>query len=314
MGSMRYWAARVCLVVITSVGLVAAVACGGASESPADAVPPTASQPAPQPSAGGGAPVRIALASSDLSVGPNRVVLGLIDPDAGPIVNARVQVSTFFIEGGSQEGPIETASAEFRKWPVFGGVYTVGLEFDRAGTWGLVVEGVEPEGATLQSTLSVTVRETSRTPAVGAAAPPSLTKTASDAANLGEITSDTDPDPELYATTIADALRARRPLLVAFSTPAYCQTATCGPQLDVVKELKAQYRDRVSFIHVEMFDNPDEIQGDLSRARTVPAAAEWGLPSEPWTFVVDAEGLVAAKFEGFATRDELEDALAKVLP
>jgi hypothetical protein len=247
-------------------------------------------------------------------VGPNRVVLGLIEPDAGPIVNARVQVSTFFIEGGLQEGPIETVDAQFREWPVFGGVYTVGLEFDRAGTWGLVVDGVESEGATLQSTLAVTVRETSRTPAIGAAAPPSVTKTASDTANLGKITSDTDPDPELYATTIADALKAGRPLIVAFSTPAYCQTATCGPQLDVVKELKAQYRDRVSFIHVEMFDNPDEIQGDLSRARTVPAAAEWDLPSEPWTFVVDAEGLVAAKFEGFATRDELEDALAKVLP
>ena len=296
---------------MTSVALVVAVACGGAAESPADAAPVHAPEPTEQPSAG--ARVRIALASSDLSVGPNRVVLGLIEPDAGPILNARVQVSTFFIGGGSQEGPIETVSAEFRRWPVFGGVYTVGLEFDRAGAWGLVVDGVEPEGATVQSTIAVTVRETSRTPAVGAPAPPSVTKTASDTANLGKITSDTDPDPELYATTIADALRAGRPLIVAFSTPAYCQTAICGPQLDVVKELKAQYRDRVSFIHVEMFDNPDEIQGDLSRARTVPVAAEWGLPSEPWTFVVNAEGLVSAKFEGFATRDELEEAIDGVL-
>ena len=308
---MRYWAARVCVGVIASVALVAAIACGEATESPADAAPRPASQTTRQPSAG--APVKIALASSDLSVGSNRVVLGLIEPEAGPILDARVRVSTFFIEGGSQERPIETVSAEFRKWPVSGGVYTVDLEFDRAGAWGLVVDGVESEGATLQSTVAVSVRETGRTPAVGAAAPPSVTKTASDVANLGEITSDTNPDPELYATTIADALRAGRPLIVAFSTPAYCQTSTCGPQLDVLKELKAQYRDRASFIHVEMFDNPDEIQGDLSRARTVPAVAEWNLPSEPWTFVVDAEGLVAAKFEGFTTRDELEEALADVL-
>ena len=308
---MRYWVTRACVGLVMPVALVAAVACGGAADSPADAAPEHAPEPSGQPSAG--ARVRIALASSDLSVGPNRVVLGLIDPDAGPILDARVQVSTFFLGGRSQEGPIETVGAEFRKWPVFGGVYTVGLEFDRAGAWGLVIDGVEPEGATLQSTIPVTVRQESRTPAVGAAAPPSLTKTASDTANLAEITSDTDPDRELYATTIADALRAGRPLVVAFSTPAYCQTATCGPQLDIVKELKAQYRDRASFIHVEMFDNPDEIQGDLSRARTVPAAAEWGLPSEPWTFVVDADGLIAAKFEGFATRDELEEALADVL-
>ncbi len=309
---MRYWAARACVGLVMPVALVAAVACGGAADSPADAAPVHAPQPTGQPSAD--ARVRIALASSDLSVGPNRVVLGLIDPDAGPILDARVQVSTFFLEGRSQEGPIETVGAEFRKWPVFGGVYTVGLEFDRAGAWGLVIDGVEPEGATLQSTIPVTVRQESLTPAVGAAAPPSLTKTASDTASLGKITSDTDPDPELYAATIADALRAGRPLIVAFSTPAFCQTLTCGPQLDVVKELKSRYRDSASFIHVEMFDNPNEVQGDLSRARTVPAAAEWNLPSEPWTFVVDAEGLVAAKFEGFATHDELEDALAKVLP
>ena len=80
---------------------------------------------------------------------------------------------------------------------------------------------------------------------------------------------------------------------------------------DIVQEVMIKVWD--SFIHVEMFDNPDEIQGDLSRARTVSAAAEWGLPSEPWTFVVDADGLIAAKFEGFATLDELEEALADVL-
>ena len=235
---MRYWVARVCVAVVASVAWVAAIACGEAAESPADGARPTASQATEQPSAG--APVRIALASSDLSVGPNRVVLGLIEPEAGPILNARVRVSTFFIGGGSQEGPIETVSAEFRKWPVSGGVYTAALEFDRAGAWGLVVDGVESEGATLQSTVAVSVTETSHTPALGAPAPPSVTKTASDVANLGEITSDTNPDPELYATTIADALGAGRPLIVAFSTPAYCQTLTCGPQLDVVKELKAR--------------------------------------------------------------------------
>ena len=167
---MRYWAARACVAVIASVALVAAIACGEAAESPADRARPTASQTAQQPSAGG--PVRIALASSDLSVGPNRDALGLIEPEGGPILNARVRVSTFFIEGGSQEGPIETVSAEFRKWPVSGGVYTADLEFDRAGAWGLVVDGVESGGATLQSTVAVSVRETSRTPAVGAAAPP----------------------------------------------------------------------------------------------------------------------------------------------
>ena len=41
--------------------------------------------------------------------------------------------------------------------------------------------------------------------------------------------------------------------------------------------------------------------------------AEWGLLTEPFTFVVDAGGRVAAKFEGFVTEGELEAALTAVL-
>ena len=41
---------------------------------------------------------------------------------------------------------------------------------------------------------------------------------------------------------------------------------------------------------------------------------EWGLPTEPWVFVVDAKGKVAAKFEGMAYPDELTAALDALLP
>ena len=40
---------------------------------------------------------------------------------------------------------------------------------------------------------------------------------------------------------------------------------------------------------------------------------EWGLLTEPYTFVLDGEGRVAAKFEGFVNEDELAEALAAVL-
>ena len=77
---------------------------------------------------------------------------------------------------------------------------------------------------------------------------------------------------------IAEAIDAGLPLMVVFSTPAYCTTATCGPQLDVVKRLKVEYRDRMSFIHLEIYDNPDEIQGDLSRGRVAPGGQAVGAP------------------------------------
>jgi hypothetical protein len=141
-----------------------------------------------------------------------------------------------------------------------------------------------------------------------------VSKVANNTDGLPEVTTDVRADPDLYAITIKDALANPNPLLVTFASPAYCQTATCGPQVDVVKDLKNQHGDRMDFIHVEVFDNPTEIQGDLTRAVISPTMDEWGLVTEPWTFVMDGEGAVRAKFEGFVTQAELEAAIAEVVP
>ena len=42
------------------------------------------------------------------------------------------------------------------------------------------------------------------------------------------------------------------------------------------------------------------------------AIGDYGLPTEPYVFVVDAAGNVFAKFEGIAAADELEAALESV--
>ena len=258
--------------------------------------------------------LRPALASSDLSVGRNRLAFGLIDKDSGPVRDARVELSTFVLTDTGGQGPKETVVATFRRWPAgAGGVYTASLNFDVAGHWGIGMQIAESDDATSTSSVVVEVKENSSTPAVGLPAPGSVNKTERDVSSLDQLTTDPEPDPELYEMTIAEAIDAGRPLMVSFATPAYCRTSTCGPQLDVVKELKQRYEDRVNFIHVEIYDNPSEIQGDLSKARLSPLVAEWGLPSEPWTFVIDGRGNLRSKFEGFATKEELEEALAEVV-
>ena len=97
------------------------------------------------------------------------------------------------------------------------------------------------------------------------------------------------------------------------ASPAFCTNAVCGPQVEVLQELKDRYKGQANFIHVDFYDNPEEIQGDLDRARLSPAVVEWGLPSTEWSFVIDGNGIVSARFEAFATLDELEQALLKVL-
>ena len=60
---------------------------------------------------------------------------------------------------------------------------------------------------------------------------------------------------------------------------------------------------------------PEVARSDnTSVAHWVPAVEEWGLVSEPWTFVVDCHGLVAAKFEQFTPAEDMEAALLKTFP
>ena len=87
----------------------------------------------------------------------------------------------------------------------------------------------------------------------------------------------------------------------------------CGPQVEVLQQIKDLHKGRANFVHVDFYDNPHEIQGDLERGRVSPVVREWGLPSIEWTFVIDGQGVVVARFEGFATFEEVESALLKVL-
>ena len=300
-------------VVLMPLALVALMACSGGAAPTATPPLPTETT-APPSAAGAESPsLQILLASSDLGVGQNRLAFGLIDTQSGAVRGANAQVATFYLGGGRQEGPIETREAVFRKWPFGSGVYTAQLSFDRPGKWGLAVAITYTDGSTAIASAGIEVKEKSATPAIGSPAMRSVSKTARDVESLDQMTTDTDPDPEMYSMTIAEALDTRKPLMVVFSTPAFCETATCGPQLDVVRGLRERYKAQANFIHIEVYDNPDEIQGDLSNARLSPTLTEWNLPSEPWTFVIDGDGLVQARFEGFATSQELEAALGTVL-
>ena len=63
----------------------------------------------------------------------------------------------------------------------------------------------------------------------------------------------------------------------------------------------------MEFIHVEFYKNPAEANKVLP-----DTAAEWGLRSEPWFFVIDKQGKVSDRFEGPTTMVELERAMQEV--
>jgi hypothetical protein len=168
-------------------------------------------------------------------------------------------------------------------------------------------------GGTELVELAFDVAKATSAPQVGAKAVRSVTKTLADVDGPTELTTGSFYDEDLYRVTLADAVAADGPVVVVFASPAFCINAVCGPQVDVLSELQEAYAGRASFVHVDLYENPELIQGDLSNATIAAAVREWNLPSNEWTFVIDADGVITARFEAFATFSEIEQELAKLL-
>ena len=253
-------------------------------------------------------------ATPDLGVGTNRVAF-VVTSRTGLVRDPAASVTSLYFANDSFAGEKkETALAVFRPWPhSTRGSYSTELEFDRAGRWGLDISILDPTGPSRLVQLAFDVPESPAAPAVGAPAVASRNKTVADVDDLSELTTGSLRDPELYQTTVAEGVKSGLPTVVVMASPAFCTNAVCGPQVEVLRALKDKYAGQANFIHVDFYDNPDEIQGDLDRAEISPTVLEWNLPSSEWSFVIDRKGTVAARFESFATLEEIERALLDLL-
>ena len=297
-------------VFFLALAIVLAVACGSAATP---AAIPTATPPATTSEGEEG--VMAILATTVLDVGPQRLAFLLTTP-MGLVKDANVSVSPVYLEEDASGKPVQT---EFHLWPYGSrGAYTTGVDFDRPGRWRLdiVVDGPETSGRTQ---VNLEISERSPVPAVGEVGPLSRNKTLGTVASIEKLTTDYTPDPDLYQLTIEEAVASSLPSVVVFASPSFCTSPTCGPQVDTVSELKDAHQGEANFIHVEIYDNPDEIQGDLDRAEIAGPVDEWGLTSIPnwfnesWTFVLEPDGRIHSRFEGYATLAELEASLTAVL-
>jgi hypothetical protein len=244
-----------------------------------------------------------AIVSSELVVGSNRVLIALFDENDAAIGSPKIDMHAAFYDlQTSTTEPVSEADGRF-VWSLKGerGLWEFDdVEFESAGSWGARVS-IEGEGLDEDALdTSFEVMEEGVTPALGTPAPASDTPTADDVEKLSAITSDDDPDPRFYETSIADAIADHEPFVAVFATPKYCTSQVCGPTLDVVKDIAKDWPS-VTFIHVEVYDlsNPSELEA-------VPAMAQWQLPSEPWVFVVDSKGDVTAKYEGTVSPRSLQ--------
>lgn len=247
----------------------------------------------------------VTMVNSDIGLGPSRVLLGVIDADGSRLGSPDQVVDIELAPASDREHRIRVPG-EFT-WVVEDafGVYRAEVNFDQPGAWSATVV---PDTGVPLATEFVVLEETF-SPNIGDLAPAVDTPTVADH-RLGQLTTDPDPDPEFYELSIADAVSSGRTTVVVFSTPAYCQTAACGPLLDTVKDLSTGYPE-VNFVHVEVYTGLEEPDFTPDAGHLAPAVTgdHWNLISEPWVFVVDQAGTVQARFEGVMAVEELTTAL-----
>jgi hypothetical protein len=317
--------ARVLIARVLACVAVAACTLAGARAATAGDLAPRAAPGTLAPRATG--PLTPLLTTTELVAGSNRFAFVLLR-DGSLLAGADVTVRTYDVSAEDAElvavtpavyhalevidrgrhvhiHPDGTAHLHSAATDVHG-IYVAQVKLDRPGPWGVEIVARHGDGIIDGARLRVAAVATTRTPQPGMPAPRSRNLVASDVGDLRQIDTSDPPDPRLHQTRIADAIRQGRPQVIVFATPKFCTSRVCGPVLDVVRTLIPDYGKRVAFVHQEIWQ-----PGGMERL--APTVEEWNLRSEPWTFVVDGDGIVRVRFEGVMTRRELEAALQQVL-
>ena len=191
------------------------------------------------------------------------------------------------------------------------GLHVTAVDFTRPGRWHVILR-IPAEDGFADVGLALDIPEDTSAPSVGDAAPASLSRTLLDVGNIADLSTGETPDPGLYLISVAEALQAGKPFVVVFASPGFCTNAFCGPQAEVLSEVRQRFGDAASYIHIDLYENPEQVRLGEEPIETL-ILEEWGLHTDEWTFVVGADGVVSARFEAFAPLAEVEAALAAIL-
>lgn len=322
----------------------------GSEMAPSRPAPPKSAFPSPDgrslrqvlKAADGPAELKVEPEAMVFHPGANRYPFGIFDRERGPISDARVALyyarvpkpkpgarSRSGVRGQQAKaeasaldqpavGPFPAAIESLAVEPRFQAastrsdpdaakvVYSTELTFPGDGEW-LIAAILEQDGELKGALLpAVVVGEFERIPQVGRKAPRIHTPTAADAhGDLSKISTRVPPDTQ-NEVDYAEAL-GREPIVLLFATPKFCQSRVCGPVVDVAEQAKSEFGDDAAFIHMEIYNENDPAQ------RVRPQVRAFRLPSEPWLFTIDRDGLVRDTVEGAFGLKLMHEAVEKAL-
>ena len=262
--------------------------------------------------------VILAPSVSVFEAGSNRYGFALFDPAQKQISGAPVALYTASRNGTNLRGPFMARSESLAVSPQYTSisseqeagesksVYVAEIDFPKDGKYQVVALAKLDGRLVLSSPFEAQVGQPGGPPKVGESAPkvhtPTLDSVAGDAARI----STRSPAAKGLLTTDLFDVYGKQPVALLFATPALCQSRVCGPVVDVLEEARATDKSgKTAYIVNEIYQENRVDRG----LRSQPTA--YGLPTEPWLFVLDAQGNVVERIEGAFSLTELRRAITK---
>ena len=242
--------------------------------------------------------------TEDIVVGENRVLFTVLDKEGNNIS----QNIKFSLKKLNLEESITIEDYELINWPGKRTVFKTNINFDTAGYWEIISNYRNSKASGV-----IDVKEKSNTLSVGenisSIKTPSLREK-----EINELSTDINPNENLYKYSLDEALSKNIPIILSFSTPGLCVTATCAPQLSELKSLSNDYEEKIIIIHIEIWENFKEVMnsGDFSLGILNKSVEAFGITSEPWTFLINKEGIVKNRYQGYVDSKELREDLVKI--
>jgi len=261
----------------------------------------------------------IAPAAQAFEMGPNRYPFGVFTLGQEQIDDA--DVALYFAKDTKSpvQGPLPARVSSLETKPAYRAQGTEGpgeartvyvvpkVDFNRPGPWLALAMLKGPQGLEASRVPSPVVGSDPAVVKVGAKAPVIHTPTAADVGgDLAKIDTRVPPD-QMHAVDFADVV-GKKPVVLVFATPALCQSRVCGPVVDIAQQVADKYKGEVDFIHMEVYEDND------ASKPIRPQLGAFGLRTEPWTFLIDRDGVVRDRIEGAYGVSELEDAVKTILP
>lgn len=260
----------------------------------------------------------LAPSTSVMEPGRNRYGFAIFDTARKQIAGAPVAIYVSRKDGTGLRGPFVARSESLRVKPQFQSlsssqdpdsaksVYVASVEVPRKGTY-LAAAVVRLDGRNVvTSPFEFKAGASGGPPRPGEQAPKVHTPTLSDVAGDAARISTREPAAKSLLQDDLFDVYGKRPVALLFATPALCQSRVCGPVVDVLAQAQAEdSTGKAAYVTNEIYEENRVDRG----LRSQPAA--YRIPTEPWLFVLDANGRVVERIEGAFSVEEVKRAVAR---